>query len=66
MRVDTMQSDHRKSARLTQPGTYSLLLACGWTGVIAVSLLTSISVHRQEIVTIAQNVARAYIDKDIL
>ena len=49
-----------------QPSTYSLFLAFGWTGVIAVSLLISIHVHRQEIVTIALNVARAYIDKDIL
>lgn len=48
------------------PSAYSLLLAFGWTGVIAVSLLVTISVHRQEIVTIALNVARAYIDKDIL
>ncbi len=51
---------------LTQPGTYSLILAFGWTIVIVISFLVSISVHRQEIVTIAQNVARAYIDKDIL
>ena len=51
---------------LTRPGTYSIVLACGWTIVIAISLLASTSVHRQEIVTIAQNVARAYIDKDIL
>lgn len=50
----------------THPLAYSLLLAFGWTGVIAVSLMASISIHRQEIVTIALNVARAYIDKDIL
>lgn len=56
----------KQQLRLTQPGTYSLILALGWTLVIAISLLVSISVHRQEIVTIAQNVARAYIDKDIL
>ena len=28
--------------------------------------MASITVHRQEIVTLALNVARAYIDKDIL
>lgn len=48
------------------PKNYSLLLAFAWTVVIAVSLLASITVHRQEIVTLALNVARAYIDKDIL
>ncbi|MDY0039510.1 MAG: diguanylate cyclase [Desulforhabdus sp.] len=48
------------------PKNYSLLLAFAWTVVIAVSLLASITVYRQEIVTLAQNVARAYIDKDIL
>jgi hypothetical protein len=62
--VNTMQI--KQQLRLTQPGTYSLILAFGWTIVTAISLLVSISVHRQEIVTIAQNVARAYIDKDIL
>jgi diguanylate cyclase (GGDEF)-like protein len=61
-----MQIKIQRQSRLIQPRTYFLLLASGWTFVIAVSLLASISVHRQEIVTIAQNVARAYIDKDIL
>lgn len=61
-----MPSKTERKSRLTQPGTYSLLLACGWTAVIAISLLASITVHRQEIVTIARSVARAYIDKDIL
>lgn len=51
---------------LTHPRSYSLLLACGWTCVIAISLLASLFVHRQEILTIAENVARAHIDKDIL
>lgn len=64
--VDTMRINKLKPSRLTQPETYSLILACGWTIVIVISLLASISVHRQEIVAIAQNVARAYIDKDIL
>jgi len=64
--MDTMPIKNKQKSRLTQPGAYSLLLACGWTAVIVISLLASISVHRQEIVTIAQNVARAYIDKDIL
>lgn len=50
----------------THPKNYSLLLAFAWTVVIAVSLVASITVHRQEIVNLAQNVARAYIDKDIL
>jgi len=61
-----MQTNNYLQSRITQPGTYSLLLACGWTFVVAVSLITINSVYRQEIVTIAQNVARAYIDKDIL
>ncbi len=56
----------KRQSRVTQPGTYSLLLACGWTFVIAVSLLASISVQKKDVITIAQNVARAYIDKDIL
>jgi len=53
-------------AHLSHPKTYSLLLAGGWSLVIIISLVASISVHQQETVTIAQNVARAYIDKDIL
>jgi diguanylate cyclase (GGDEF)-like protein len=61
-----MQIEIQRQSRFTPPGIYFLLLACGWTFVIAISLLASISVHRQEIVTIAQNVARAYIDRDIL
>lgn len=54
-----------KRLHITQPGSYSLLLAFAWTVYIVISLLVSMSVHRQEIVTIAENVARAYIDKDI-
>jgi diguanylate cyclase (GGDEF)-like protein len=61
-----MQRSNQKKSPLSQPGTYSLLLACGWTCVIAVSLMASIYIHRQETVTIARNVAGAYIDKDIL
>ena len=53
-------------AHLSHPKTYSLLLAGGWSLVIIISLVASIAVHQQETVTIAQNVARAYIDKDIL
>ena len=56
----------KQKISFTHPRAYSLLLAFAWTGVIAVSLMASITVHRQEIVTIALNVARAYIDKDIL
>lgn len=66
MQVDTMQIKNQPQSRLTQPGTYSLLLACGWTFVIVTSLMVSISVQRKDAITIAQNVARAYIDKDIL
>jgi diguanylate cyclase (GGDEF)-like protein len=61
-----MLMEKRRKSRLTLPGTYHLLLACGWTLVVVVSLLVSVFAHRQEIVIIAQNVARAYIDKDIL
>ena len=56
----------KQKISFTHPRAYSLLLAFAWTGVIAVSLMASITVHRQEIVTLALNVARAYIDKDIL
>jgi diguanylate cyclase (GGDEF)-like protein len=56
----------KQKISFTHPRAYSLLLAFAWTGVIAVSLMASITIHRQEIVTIALNVARAYIDKDIL
>jgi len=56
----------KPKSRITQPGVYSLILACVWTFVIAISLLTIFSMHKNEIATIAQNVARAYIDKDIL
>jgi diguanylate cyclase (GGDEF)-like protein len=56
----------KQKISFTHPRAYSLLLAFAWTGVIAVSLMASITVHRKEIVTIALNVARAYIDKDIL
>lgn len=48
------------------PGTYSLLLALFWSAVMAVSFLASTHLLRREIRTIAQNIARAYIDKDIL
>lgn len=57
-----------KAARinLTQPGAYSLLLAVAWTVLVAVSLYLTLSAQRREIENIAKNVARAYIDKDIL
>jgi len=61
-----MQTRSPQKISLTSPGIYSLLLALGWTSVIAISLLASSSAVQQEIVTIAKNVARAYIDKDIL
>lgn len=56
----------RQKIIFAHPKNYSILLAFAWTVVIAVSLMASISVHQQELVTIARNVARAYIDKDIL
>lgn len=61
-----MPTKTMRPSRFFLPANYSLLLAFVWTCVIAISLLTSISVHRQEIITITQNVARAYIEKDIL
>ena len=61
-----MQIRNLLQSHISHPKTYSLFLACGWTLVIIISLVASISAHKQEIVTIAQNVARAYIDKDIL
>lgn len=66
IRVNFMSFKKLKLPCLTQPGVYSLILACGWTVVIAISLLLNRSVHHQETVTIALNVARAHIDKDIL
>jgi len=50
----------------TRPGTYSLVLACCWTAVMALSLVASITGLKREITAIAENIARAYIDKDIL
>lgn len=61
-----MATKNMKPSRFSLPANYSLLLAFVWTCVIAISLLTNIIVHRQEIITITQNVARAYIEKDIL
>ncbi|MDD2501665.1 MAG: diguanylate cyclase [Geobacter sp.] len=55
-----------KQLHVARPGSYSLLLACAWTGVIAASLMVSIAAHHQGITIIAQNVARAYLDRDIL
>jgi diguanylate cyclase (GGDEF)-like protein len=64
--IAPMKSTNQTRLSITQPGTYSLLLACAWTFVVFVSLLVSITVHRQEVLTTSLNVARAYIDKDIL
>lgn len=61
-----MPTKTMRPSRFFLPANYSLFLAFVWTCVIAISLLTSIIVHRQEIITITQNVARAYIEKDIL
>ena len=61
-----MQIKKNLALRLTRPGGYSLTLACGWTSVIAVSLVVSLFVLRQEIEIIARNVARAYVNRDIL
>jgi diguanylate cyclase (GGDEF)-like protein len=51
---------------LTQPGVYSFVLACGWTMVVALSLLVDMKGYKTEMLAIATNVARAYIDKDML
>lgn len=51
---------------LTQPGTYSALLAICWTVVLALSFYVNLTGIRQEITALAQSVARAYIDKDVL
>lgn len=61
-----MMIDSQRQSRFTHPGIYSLLLACAWTLIITLSLLASLYVYRQEVVAIAQNVAIAYIEKDIL
>jgi diguanylate cyclase (GGDEF)-like protein len=66
MEAQIMLIRFRQKISFAHPGNYSLLLAFAWTTVIAVSLLASITVHRQEIVTLAQNVSRVHIDKDIL
>jgi diguanylate cyclase (GGDEF)-like protein len=51
---------------ITQPGVYSFVLACGWTMVVALSLLVDMKGYKTEMLAIATNVARAYIDKDML
>lgn len=48
------------------PGVYSFVLACGWSLVVALSLLVDTRGYKKEILAIATNVARAYIDKDML
>lgn len=48
------------------PGGYSFVLACGWTLVVALSLLLDRRGYKREMLAIATNVARAYIDKDML
>ncbi len=58
---------NKTSSRIfVQPGNYSVLLAIAWTIVIGISMLVAISSQRREIISIAKNVARAYIDKDLL
>ncbi|BCO11296.1 hypothetical protein GEOBRER4_n1402 [Citrifermentans bremense] len=52
--------------KITQPGVYSFVLACGWSLVVALSLLVDMRGYKKEILAIATNVARAYIDKDML
>lgn len=56
----------RLAINLTQPGSYSAVLAICWTVVLALSLWVNLTGLRQENTAIAQSVARAYIDKDIL
>lgn len=51
---------------LVQPGNYSMVLAAAWTMVIVISILVAISSQKREMTSIAKNVARAYIDKDLL
>lgn len=46
--------------------TYSLLLALVWTLVFGLSVAANLLSLRRETSAIAQNIARAYIDKDIL
>jgi diguanylate cyclase (GGDEF)-like protein len=55
-----------KRISLTQPGSYSAVLAICWTAVIALSFYVNVAGMRQEITALSQSVARAYIDKDIL
>jgi hypothetical protein len=49
-----------------QPGVYSLLQAVLWTIIISISLLVALSSQRKGIISVAENMARAYIDKDLL
>lgn len=51
---------------LGRPGIYSIVLASAWTAIVAISLLVASWSARQEMVTVASNVANAYIEKDIL
>lgn len=61
-----MTRNDTSSQIFSQLVNYSALLVVAWTIVIAISLLVSIASQRAEITTIARNVARAYIDKDLL
>jgi len=56
----------KKLVSFTHPGPYSLVLAFVWTVIMALSLVASTSLLSREITGIAENVARAYIDKDII
>jgi diguanylate cyclase (GGDEF)-like protein len=60
------QGKMKVKMKITQPGVYSFVLACGWTMVVALSLLVDMKGYKKEMLAIATNVARAYIDKDML
>lgn len=57
---------HRRTRMLFQPALYSLLQAVFWSIVITISLTVALMSQRREMISIAENVARANIEKDLL
>ena len=63
---NTMDAHPPPSSRLTQPGAYSAVLALFWTVAVALSIAVNLAGNKREMVSIAENIARASIDKDLL
>lgn len=57
---------HRYLCQAAHPKRCFVLLAVFWTGIVVISLLTTHASQNREMETLARNVARAYLDKDML